>query len=159
MDLSIDLLRRVCRVFLDIAYPDGPETIPASRLNYYRIPLDAVVRDYLPPAPAANGLVQALVGAQRGYTLRLGSAAFPFLRLTLQCIVHRGEAAWVCGVDTHDSWNRPEHPDAAAWLDVQSANRDLKTRIEAAWDAAGLLTHNRLLRQELQQELQEANMV
>ena len=42
------------------------------------------------------------------------------------------------------------HPDAAAWIALQAANRELKGRIERAWEAAGLLTHNSLLRRELQ---------
>jgi len=148
--LSIDLLRLACRHFLDQAYPDGPEAIPEARLPYYRIPAGADVRDYLPPAPLARGIVASLVGANDGYTIRLGCAVFPYLRLTLQHVEHSGEMAWLCGVDTHDSWHHPEHADGAAWLALQSANREVKARIESAWDAAGLLTQNRLLRQDLQ---------
>jgi hypothetical protein len=148
--LPLELLRQACRLFLDIAYPNGPETIPAARLPFYRIPVGADVHDYLPPAALAHGCVKALTDMHEGYSIRLGCAAFPFLRLTLQNISHRGEWTWLCGVDTHDSWHHPEHPDAAAWLALQIANRELKARIESAWDAAGLLTHNGLLRQELE---------
>jgi hypothetical protein len=148
--LPLDILRPACRLFLDIAYPDGPETIPEARLPFHRIPADADVRDYLPPAPLAHGNVTILTGVYDGYSIRLGSASFPFLRLTLQQMSNRTGSVWLCGVDTHDAWHHPDHPDAAAWLSLQAANRELKARIESAWDAAGLLTHNRLLRQELQ---------
>ena len=41
------------------------------------------------------------------------------------------------------------HPDAACWKKLQTANRQLKEQIEHAWEAEGLLTFNGLLRQEL----------
>ena len=61
----------------------------------------------------------------------------------------------VFAVDTHDAYSTehsqapPDHPDAAGWHELQSANRALKEKIEEAWDAAGILTHNGLLRLEL----------
>lgn len=148
--LPVDVLRQACRVFFDLAYPDGPSTVPAGKLPYSQIPEDARVEDYLPPAPVATGIVNLLTGAHEGYSIRLGSAAFPFLRLTLQHVADESGDRWVAGVDTHDAWRHPDHADAAAWLALQAANRELKSRIEHAFEAAGLCTHNRLLRQQLE---------
>ncbi len=147
--LPVPILRQACQVFLDIAYPDGPDTIPEPRLPFYHIADDADVADLLPPAPLARGLVSLLTGAHPGYSFRLGCTDFPYLRMTLQNVALRAGTSWLCAVDTHDSWHHPDHPDAAAWLALQAANRELKSRIERAWEAAGLLTHNRLLRLEL----------
>ena len=42
-----------------------------------------------------------------------------------------------------------DHPDAAAWLDLQRANRQLKEDIERALEAEGLVTFHSLLRSAL----------
>ena len=58
-------------------------------------------------------------------------------------------------VDTHDAFSKtavyppPDHPDAAAWAKLQTTNRQLKEAIERAFEAAGLLTFNALLRGDL----------
>jgi hypothetical protein len=59
-------------------------------------------------------------------------------------------------VDTHDAFCKesrfppPDHPDAKQWLLLQSANRLLKEKIEAAFEQDGLTTLNSMLRDELQ---------
>jgi hypothetical protein len=54
-------------------------------------------------------------------------------------------------VDTHDQLRLdPRHPDAAGWAQLQAINRELKEKIEHAWEADGLLTFNALLRRELE---------
>ena len=147
--LPTQLLKHACKLYLDCAYPDGPETIPDFAREFSCIPDDMNVSEYLPCLPRAQGHVRQLEGAHPGYSVRLGCSVFPYLRLTFQQIECEGVANWLCAVDTHDSWHHPEHADAAGWLAVQSANRALKERIETAWDEAGILTHNRLLRREL----------
>ena len=44
----------------------------------------------------------------------------------------------------------PDHPDAKQWLLMQTANRVLKEKIEAAFEHNGLTTLNSMLRDELQ---------
>jgi hypothetical protein len=57
---------------------------------------------------------------------------------------------WVFAVDTHDGIRlEPHHADAECWALLQAANRELKRRIEQAWEADGLLTFNGLLRRDL----------
>ena len=87
-------------------------------------------------------------GTLRGYALRLGSVTYPHIKL--QVVHHEALGPCVFSVDTHDELDLdPDHPDAEGWARLQTANRQLKERIERAWEADGLLTFNGLLRREL----------
>ena len=145
--LPIELLRRAARIFLELGYPQGVGSIPDRVRPYWT--LDGELADYLFPSPLANGVCQT-IPEERGYRFRLGCADFRHLKLVVQRVDLRGDSRWLFSVDTHDSWHHPDHPDAALWVRIQDTNRTLKSRIEKAWDAAGLLTQNRLLRLELE---------
>jgi hypothetical protein len=152
--LYTDLMGKACRIFLEASYPEGPSTVPAGKLAYFHIRGDEAIRTFLPPAPLAKGICQKLGG--EGWTFRLGSSRYPNLKLKVQCVGQDGAARCIFSVDTHDAFSAehlqppPDHPDAAAWLELQAANRILKEKIEAAWETAGLWTLNRLLRDELE---------
>lgn len=157
--LTTPLLCKACRIFLTQAYPEGPESIPKAKRFYFDLPVDQDVAAFLPPAACAAGICQELRrpdGQPHGYALRLGSTAFPHLKLLLQRIDHNGEEVWVCMVDTHDAFSRqsrvppPDHPEAVRWLELQSNNRNLKQAIETAFEEHGLMTLNSLLREGLQ---------
>jgi len=147
--LTTAQLDRACRIFLELAYPDGHHTIPPEECVFLSLPLDGppeiVLRSPLyQPLPAQGGGI-------RGYALRLGSAAHPYLKLQ---IVSHDDGSCVFSVDTHDAFYLdPNHPDRGRWTQLQQSNRQLKERIERAWEEAGLLTFNGLLRRELAQEL------
>ncbi len=154
--LPTELLSRACHIFLALAYPGGEQTIPEKKRAYLHLNPDESLASYLPPAPAAGGIGQILKGedgAVKGYAFRLGSATFPYLKL--QMTEYRSRGLWVFTVDTHDSFprlnaDRPEsHPDFEAWTALQKANRQLKERIERAWEQDDLWTFNRLLRADL----------
>ena len=151
--LSTPLLARACRIYLDTAYPGGAPTIPENKRVYARIAADEPVQRYLTPAPIAQGICQKV--ADDCYTFRLGSPRYVNLKMKVHCVAERGVCHCVFSVDTHDAFSKdhvqppPDHPDAAAWMELQAANRELKEKIEAAWTAAGILTHNGLLRAEL----------
>lgn len=156
--VTTSLLGKACRLFMEQAFPGGPETIPEKRRVYYDLPLDRPVADFIPPAPAAEGICQVLPaegGGFRGFAFRLGSANFPHLKLKLQLIDYDHTTVWVFMVDTHDAFSREQakppldHPDALAWLKLQAQNRELKERIELALEKAGLTTFNSLLRRDL----------
>jgi hypothetical protein len=144
--LTTDLLCRACRIFLTLAYPEGESTIPPSKRAYLHLDshqdLEAVlVPPVCQPIPLAGGRV-------RGYALRLGSAGYPHLKLQVVDCNQRGILVFT--VDTHDAIRLdPTHADALRLAKLQAANRQLKEQIERAWDAAGLLTFNGLLRREL----------
>jgi hypothetical protein len=151
-------LGQACRLFLDLAYPDGPGTVPPKKRAYYAVGDAASLDEYLPPAPASVGICQPLSTRKdgpRGYEFRLGSAHFPHLKLRVQLMEHRGRPVWVYTVDTHDAFSRtsiqppPDHPDAAGLFALQEANRRVKDQVEEALEQAGLPTFKSLLRSDL----------
>lgn len=139
------LLDRACRNFLGLAYPGGPPTVPAAKQPYLHIDPVAPLGPLLAP-PVCQAL-PAPSGGVRGYAFRLGCTHYPHLKLQ---VVTTDDGSLVFSVDTHDAVQlQPDHPDVARWRQLQTANRELKTRIERAWEADGLLTFNGLLRREL----------
>ena len=142
------LLDRACRTFLVLAYPDGPQTVPPVKQPFLHINPDAPLEPLLAP-PVGQALL-APGGGVRGYSFRLGCAHYPHLKLQ---VVTTDDGSLVFTVDTHDAVQlQPNHPDLARWRQLQAANRELKTRIERAWEAEGLLTFNGLLRRELERK-------
>ena|SRR5438128_2005003 len=144
--LTTPLLGRACHTFLTLAYPGGPSTIPPNR----RVFLDLAPNQDLEPLlkPPLCEVLRTPQGALRGYAFRLGSAVYPHVKL--QVISHDRDADCIFAVDTHDAFHlERNHPDAAGWAKLQTANRQLKQQIEHAWEADGLLTFNGLLRREL----------
>jgi hypothetical protein len=125
-EINAELLVPACRIFLSLAYPEGPETIPVAPIGQ---------------------VLKTSEGELRGYALRLGSAHFPHLKLQVVCCGEGG--AWVVAVDTHDALPlAADHPDRERWSQLQTANRRCKEAIERAWEEAGLLTFHALLRRE-----------
>ena len=143
--LTTALLDQACRIFLELAYPDGRHTIPPPKGVFLSLPLEAPLEMVLRP-PLCHPL-PARSGGIRGYALRLGSAAHPHLKLQ---IVSHEDGSCVFSVDTHDAvFLDPRDPNSGRWNQLQQSNRELKERIERAWEEAGLLTFNALLRREL----------
>lgn len=145
--LTTALLGRACRIFLELAYPDGYPTIPPPKNIFFSLrdnqPLEALLT-----SPVCQPL-RTPDGVLRGYSLRLGSAFHPHLKLQ---IISHDDLVCIFGVDTHDAIDlQSAYADAARWEQFQKVNRQLKERIEQAWEAAGLLTFNGLLRRELAQ--------
>lgn len=143
--LTTAQLDQACRIFLDLAYPDGRHTIPPPKCALFSLPLDEPLETVL-RSPLCHPLL-ARGGGIRGYALRLGSAAHPHLKLQ---IVAHDDGSCVFSVDTHDAIHLdPRDPDRGRWSELQQSNRQLKEQIERAWEEAGLLTFNGLLRREL----------
>jgi hypothetical protein len=149
--LTTALLGQACRIFLNLAYPAGASSVPPPRNAYLDIAPEQSLQSFLVP-PVCQTLT-APGGGFRGYALRLGSAAYPHLKM--QVIDCDQNATWVFSVDTHDALRLDaNHPDAPGWAELQAANRRLKEQIERAWEASGLLTFNGLLRRGLDKSLQ-----
>ena len=148
--LTTALLGRACRIFLTLAYPEGPDgesTIPAAKRGFLRItdetPLETCV---LAPVCQAIPLRE---GGGAGYSFRLGCATYPNLKMQVVDCDNRG--TWVFSVNTHDTMlpSDPNHPDAAGIKKLQETNRQIKLKIEDAWEREGLLTFNKLLRDQI----------
>jgi hypothetical protein len=157
--LTTDLVSQACRIFLSQAYPDGDSAVPPRK----RLLLELQGgQDMLPYLESTAGLkeacqvVKAADGSVRGLLVRLGCCHYPHLKLKAQLIDHESGSEWLFSVDTHDGFSAshflppPDHPDAAAWTEMQHANAALKQRIETAWEQAGMTTFNALLRRDLQ---------
>jgi CheY-like chemotaxis protein len=83
------------------------------------------------------------------YSLRLGNRNYPFMKLVLQEHIVAGE--FFFAVDTHDQMDiKPDFPDYESWMAVRRFNRELKQRIEEAFDRRGLDTAS-CLRRTLEQ--------
>ena len=98
--------------------------------------------DLFEKAPAESGT---------RYSLRLGSASYPHMKLVIEAAPDGSGALF--RVDTHDRHIRPaegskEHSDFIA---LQDRNAKLAAEIEAAWVAEGVLTFKEYLRRDLQQ--------
>jgi hypothetical protein len=144
--LTTGLFGQACRIFLTIAYPEGEQVIPPAKHAYLDISPDQPLDKYLTP-PVCQPLKNP-DGSPRGYALRLGSSNYPHLKM--QVIDCDASGTWVFSVDTHDAMRlEPGHPEAERWAQVQEGNRRLKEQIERAWDGAGVLTFNGLLRRGL----------
>ena len=147
--LTPETLGRACRIFLQLAYPGAPATIPQGKTAYWDPPVDSNLAALIKPPVCA--ILKTFEGRLRGYAFRLGSAHYPHVKL--QVIQHEQMSPCIFSVDTHDTLRLdPHHPDAPGWAKLQIANRQLKEQIEHAWEADGLLTFNGLLRQELEKE-------
>ena len=145
--LTTAMFSRACRIFLALAYPGGPATIPTARARYFDIDGGQSLESLLVP-PTCQPIPHA-AGGIRGYAMRLGSSDYPHLKL--QMIDCDQTGTWVFAVDTHDCIQLDaNHADAERWRTLQAANRSLKEQIEHAWDAAGLLTFAGLLRRGLE---------
>lgn len=145
LGLTTALLGRACQIFLDRAYPEGASTIPPPQNRFLALDAERSLASVLVP-PVCQELPRR-PGGVCGYTLRLGSARHPHLKL--QIVDHEGVGC-IFSVDTHDGFVLDSsHPDAIRWAELQAANRRLKEEIERAWEEAGLLTFNALLRREL----------
>lgn len=156
--LTTQLVGRACRLFMDLAYPGGPETMPPAKRIYHDLPDGEPMSKFLPPAPAAVGVCQVVPPGETcrvGYAFRLGSAHFPNLKLSILLVEEGHDSTWVYMVDTHDAFSQlrfhppTDHPDAAAWLALQATNRRLKEQIETALEDAGFVTFAALLKREL----------
>ncbi len=142
---------RACATFLGMAYPDGPA--PESKHAFLRLKPEDPVAPLLAP-PICETLRGTEHGANelRGYAFRLGSEWFPHVKLQAQWCEPAGD--WVFAVDTHDAIRLGiDDPDHARLRQLQDRNRQLKERVEQAWEADGLLTFNALLRRGLQPEV------
>lgn len=144
--IPLDAFARACRIFLDLAYPNGPDSVPGSARPFYEVSPTCDLDAILPEAGATTAVVRAL---PTGHSIRLGSADFPFLRLNVQFLSRDDGGDWLFSVDTHDAWRHPGPDHVESWTAFQEANRNLKGKIETAWDEAGILTHAGLLKREL----------
>ncbi len=147
---------QACRIFMELAYPGGCETVPERLRPYCDIAVESPLEDFNPGAPLSTSValdLSTLAPGTPGYAFRLGSANYPHLKLRIQIMDFHQRDVWVYSVDTHDRFHRAiEHPDAEeaeAWKQLIEQNRNLKHQIEEALALAGFLTPKSLLTLDL----------
>lgn len=132
-------VRRAVAIYMELAWPEPERANPwfdPRRLEGVAS-LEELFALFTSGSEAEDG-----PRCQR-YTLRLGNASYPFMKFVLQEYLVDHE--YFFSVDTHDALDIPEgSPDYDAWVELRERNQELKTRIEAAWSAAGLPTHDSL---------------
>ena len=64
--LTIQDLALPCRLFMELAYPDGIDAIPVEKRPYFDIPTDGDIDNYLPPAKLAACVCQDLAQGKGG---------------------------------------------------------------------------------------------
>jgi hypothetical protein len=156
--LTTDVVSQACRLFLALAYPGGEDNIPPRKRLLLELPLGQEMLPYLAATPSLKDsclVVNGQSGSGPSLLIRLGCRHYPHLKLKAQVVDHEQGPVWLFSVNTHDSFSATsflppsDHPDADAWAQMQHDNASLKQRIEAAWEQAGLLTFNALLRRDL----------
>jgi hypothetical protein len=154
--LPIQDLAQACRIFMELAYPEGADTVPVNKRPFCDIPSDAVLESYLPPAPLARAVCQdlsKLKGGLRGYEFRLGSSIHPHLKLRIQPMDFHDRDVWIYSVDTHDRFllatPQLDAAEGQKFRDLMEHNRQLKYRIEDALALAGFLTPKGVLQIDL----------
>jgi hypothetical protein len=139
-------LERAVRLFLERAYPSGQVPEAVGRRLAWRNGGDDVLDLSAPPFERAN---RPGPGVPTIVALRLGNERYPQMKLQIQAWPH--SAGYLLSVNTHDqilSLN-PDARDAEAAREIQAFNQGVKESIEVAWDAAGLPTFLRYLRDYL----------
>ena len=130
-------VRRAIALYVTHAFPENGEARPPALLSEL---------EGIQDVEGLLGCFERVAGGGGGcerYALRLGNARYPFMKLVVQ--EHLVDGEYFFSVDTHDNLEiRPDNPDYEEWERLKNYNRELKRRIEAAWDAAGLPTNTDL---------------
>lgn len=148
--LRLDLLRQAVETYLKIAYPSGvfPEYVKRRLVWPEGLPAEQVLSS--PPFERAG----KLPGSQAPiYALRLGNHRYPHMKLQVQ--PWPNAAGFMLSVNTHDQVAVLDLAvDAEAFRELQRENQRLKEQIEQEWDAVGLPTFLRYLREYIENRTQ-----
>jgi hypothetical protein len=146
--VELDVLRRAVEIYLQLAYPNG--VVPDSIRRRLEWPA-AHDADTLLGSPPFERAGKSKTTGTPIYALRLGNARYPHMKLQIQ--PWPNAAGFMLSVNTHDQVLSldPSAADLPAFREIQTENQRLKEEIEHAWDAAGLPTFLRYLREYIEQ--------
>jgi len=147
---TIGVLKRAVAIYLAHAYPEGkPPAVVERRLAWRSEDDDAPAPVHQPPFELASdaGTRHASI-----YALRLGNSSYPHMKLQFQ--TWPSDEGFLLSVNTHDQVAAPpvDSPEYERFRSLQAENQRLKQAIEAAWEAEGLPTFVRYLRDYLRHE-------
>jgi hypothetical protein len=132
------------QIYLSIAYSSG--NVPENRRHFSQIGASHTLEECL----ALKGVEQlpSNPGVPPGYSLRMGNAFYPHMKLTIQ--PYDSAPGFVFGIDTHDQFKLAEtSPEKDAVRALQTKNQQIARSIEMAWEEVGLPTQSGLLRKYL----------
>jgi hypothetical protein len=150
--LSIDLLRRAVEIYLKVAYPNvSPPEVVLRRTQWP----SGVDGETLVSKPPFEKVPRSAPDAPVTHALRLGNSRYPHMKLQVQ--PWPTASGCLLSVNTHDHVSAPDptSPEAEPFRALQAENQRLKESIEHAWDAAGLPTFLRYLREYIQAQGQQ----
>jgi len=141
-DLTPDHIRKAVSLYVELAWAEVSGEVTAMRFNIARLEgkdtLEELFKEFEEPGEGSGERTQ------ERYTLRLGNSRYPFMKFVVQ--EYLVEEEYFFSVDTHDDFEVGEdHPDHGEWTSLKESNRALKAKIEEAWHAEGLPTHEDLL--------------
>lgn len=144
--LGIDRLRRAIEIYLGFAYPSG--AVPAAVQRRLDWPAGVELERLLADRPFER-VVNPQFEGMSIFALRLGNLSYPNMKLQVQ--PWTGTSGYLLSVNSHDQV--PESvilpTDRERYRMLQVENQRIKTLVEEAWDAAGLPTFNRYLKDYL----------
>lgn len=151
--LQLQTIEQAVAIYLAIAYP-GLEAPPAVRRRL-AWPTDLSLCELVNRPPFER--VGRTPDDQPIFGLRLGNARYPHMKLQIQ--PWDAKDGFLLSVNTHDHALAldPNGPDAAAFMQLQVENQQLKVAIEQAWDQNELPTFPRYLRNYLAQQATTAD--
>ena len=139
--------------------PGGTPSAVRARLETLRSTPDPAFYDcpVLEQAPAASSAVSSAAAAGREgdegptrYALRLGNRSYPHMKL----VIERSPdgRTYLLRADTHDAHIQPKpgSRDYLAFQELSRINHALAEQIESGWEAAGLPTFKKFLREDLE---------
>jgi hypothetical protein len=135
---------RAIELYLPVAYAGvSPSATVLRRLE--ALPRDCALGDFY----ACPLFEIAGAPAPQRYSLRLGNAIYPHMKLLIGP-TPRGDG-YLFRADTHDRHVQvsPDSPEYSTLCDMLAKNHDIGTAIEAAWESAGLPTFKQYLREDL----------
>ena len=139
---SPELLWRAIEIYLREAYDGPPKRDVQARLDGLRgEPPGALFQSRLLERDAA-------VPPDR-YRLRLGNRFYPHMKLLVE--PSPDGQAYLFKCDTHDRHCCPAatSPEYGSFLQLMQGNEEIARRVEAAWEAADVITFKRYLREDL----------
>ena len=143
--LSAGELRRAADLYLSIAYVSAP--VPGAVLKRLDWSPGKSLAELLSGPPFER--VGTAKTGDAIVALRLGNSRYPHMKLQIQA--WDSSDGFLLSVNTHDQVLSldPNSPEAPAFQSLQAENQRTKEAIEQAWDAAGLPTFLRFLRDYL----------
>jgi hypothetical protein len=144
------VLWRAIEVYLSHAYPAAPPASVQARVEQLRA------------TAAGESILQSPIferspaGEPRKFTLRLGNRFYPHMKLSVDC--RPDKMGYLFRVDTHDRHlTLPAgSPERAQFQRLMEENQKLATKIESAWDDAGVPTFKSYLKQDLERRRHHA---